>query len=222
VRVVRLGEVVDSGGRTRTEHVLWHEPTGKLERTFDFFDPREPHDPATPGHRRENRRIASAANLVDTLTARLTVDRNSYLVHRIESYVESGTVGRLVYQFHPLLAPVAGMPWARDVARLQLNALPAGPTPQERKDETHFTILEIEDPFQSQVINWGWHTPNPYDFTAQVVVAIAQTIATTKRYGWLTPSEVLRPTKADLCGQVEYLRGCDLAERRSPVMEPAS
>jgi hypothetical protein len=217
--MVRAGEVVDLNGRVRKGHVLWHEPVGKFERTFDFFDPSQDdsgsHRLRPPDSRQRDLRIASAANLVDTLTARLTVERHSFLAHRIESYVEAGNTGRLVYQVGPLLAPLAAMPWARDLARLQLNALPAGPTPQERATETHFIVLEIEDPFQNRIVHWGWRTPNPYDFTARVVVEIARAIPALKQDGWRTPSDVLRPTKADLIAPSGYLRGCELHERRT-------
>jgi hypothetical protein len=158
---------------------------------------------------------------VDTLTARLTVERHEFSAHRIESYVEAGTIGRLAYQFGPLLTPLAAMPWARDLARAQLNALPTGPTPEERQSETNVVVLEIEDRFHRPIVHWAWHTPNPYDFTAQVVVEIAKRVARGTQYGWLTPSEVLEPTKSDLRGAARYLHGCDLSERRSAVLDVA-
>ena len=99
--------------------------------------------PAQAGRAREPRarrepdlRIASAANLVDTLTARLTVERHGFSAIVSNPTSRPVAVARLVYQLGPLLAPLAAMPWARDLARVQLNALPAGPTPQERRAET--------------------------------------------------------------------------------------
>jgi short subunit dehydrogenase-like uncharacterized protein len=220
VRVVRLGEVVDAAGERRKEHVIWHEPVGKIERTFDFFDAEDTSRVTRRGDAPKRRlRVASAANLVDTLTARLTLERNQFSAKRIESYVEGGSIARLAYQLGPLLTPLAAMPWARDLARLQLNALPAGPTPQERQHEPNVIVLEIEDPFQQPVIRWAWRTPNPYDFTARIVLEIARRVATSTEYGWLTPSEVLQPTKADLCGEPAYLRGCGLVEHRSHTLE---
>jgi short subunit dehydrogenase-like uncharacterized protein len=217
VRVVRAATVVERRGKTEYKKkapVLWHEPVGKLERTFDFSDPLR----ASEGAEKRGRpdlRIASAANLVDTLTARLTLESQGFLADRIESYVEAGTIARAVYQFGPLLTPLAAMPWARDLARLQVNALPAGPTPDERRAESHVTVLEIEDPFQTAFVNWAWHTPNPYDFTARVVVQVAKSVAMGKCKGWLTPSDVLQPTKDDLTGHAGYLRGCQLQQRRT-------
>lgn len=223
VRVIRLAEPADLNGARGKEHVIWHEPIGKLERTFDFFDrfaEEQKRSPVTEeSARHTTREVASAANLVDTLTARLSVERNNFRAHRIESYVAVGTIGRLTYQLGPLLTPLAAMAWARDLARLQFDALPSGPTPRERRDETHVMVLEVEDVFQGLVLHWAWHTPNPYAFTARVVVEVAKRVAAGELYGWLTPAEVLQPTKDDLYGRIEYLRGCALDERRSPVRE---
>jgi hypothetical protein len=228
VRVVRKGKVEETPGQFVDRQVLWHEPVGKLERAFDFYDPLNPPAPAAlttaprTGARSRDPRIASATNLVDTLTARLTVNRHGFSAHRIESYVEAGTAERLAYQFGPLLAPFAAMSWARELARLQLSALPAGPTPQERRTESHFVVLTIEDLYQNEVIDWGWHTPNPYDFTARIVLEVASTVVNEHLSGWLTPSDVLKPTKASLTHPEHaderppsYLRGCQLTERRT-------
>jgi hypothetical protein len=214
VTVVRMGEVDDGNCGMMTTPVLWHEPIGKLERSFDFGD----RDPGSGGASSQegNRRlrIASAANLVDTLTARFTVFRNKFVARRIESYVEIGTVGRIGYQVGALLAPFAAMGWARDLARLQIDMLPAGPTPDERAAQPHTIVLNIEDAFHRTVIDWRWHTPNPYDFTAQVAVEVARQLTATGAIGWSTPSEVLTPTTADLTSTAGYLRGCRLEERR--------
>jgi short subunit dehydrogenase-like uncharacterized protein len=223
VRVVRLAEPAKLNGARSKEHVIWHEPIGKLERVFDFSDrfaDNEERAQVTEEHAPDSQgEVGSAANLVDTLTARLNVERHNFAAHRIESYVEVGTIGRLTYQFGPLLTPLAAMPWARDLARLQFDALPSGPTPRERRQETHVIVLEIEDVFQELLLHWAWHTTNTYNFTARVVVEVAKRVAAGDRYGWLTPAEVLQPTKDDLCGGIEYLRGCALDERRSPVRE---
>jgi short subunit dehydrogenase-like uncharacterized protein len=214
VTVVRMGEVEDGRGETKREQVLWHEPVGRLERTFDFRDYGRSDEDL-----KRDLRIASAANLVDTLTARLTVARNKLSVHSIESYVETGTAGRIGYQLGTLLAPVAAIPWVRDLARLQISALPEGPTRQELRTETHVILLEIEDPVRSRIINWRWQTPNAYQFTAQVVVAVAKKVAEDKPAmekltGWLTPAEVLQPQKEDLTGDPGPLRGCRLDDRK--------
>jgi short subunit dehydrogenase-like uncharacterized protein len=224
VRVVRAGRVATPQGdwtHERQTSVLWHEPVGKLERTFDFFDPAAPPDDPEKRRNQSDLRIASAANLVDTLTARLTLNSHGFLADPIESYVEAGAVARAFYQLGPLLAPLAAVPVTRDLARVQLNALPVGPTPQERRAETHCIVLEIEDPFQTRIVHWGWHTPNPYDFTAQVVVQVAKAVASGNWPGWRTPAEVLHPVSAELTAQTGYLRGCRLHERRTILQETA-
>jgi short subunit dehydrogenase-like uncharacterized protein len=218
VRVVRGRELEDPSGRVRYQHTFWHEPVGKLERFFDFFVPMTDDRTAMTAGQRDVR-IASAANLVDTLTARRTVERAGFFAHRIESYVEVGTVGRLVYQFAPLLAPVAALPLSRDLTRLQLSVLPAGPTPEERSRETHVTLLEIEDPFRTRTVQWAWRTPNPYDFTARIALAAAAVLANGGQHGWLTPAEVLRPATRDLSASRGYLRDCRLHDRHSSVKE---
>ena len=132
VTIVRQGEVDDGHGGTRKGLVLWHEPVGKLERTFTFCDD----DAAGRGaNRKPGPRIATAANLVDTLAARLTVVRDQFAPHRIESYVEAGRLARLAYQLGALWAPLAANPIARELARLQADALAVEPTPQDLEDE---------------------------------------------------------------------------------------
>lgn len=221
VRTVRIGEVT-SGGASMRGHVFWHEPVGRLERMFDFFD--KDRQDISPQVRKSGRnlQVASAANLVDTLTARRTIEREGCLAQRIESYVEVGDVGRTVFQLAPLLAPVAALPWTRTLAGLQFDALPAGPNKEERAAESHLVVLEIEDRLQQRVIDWTWHTPNPYDFTARIVIDIACEVAKANGalYGWLTPAEVLQRT-ADLQNPVGALRGCRLTERKTELSDVA-
>jgi short subunit dehydrogenase-like uncharacterized protein len=191
------------------ETSLWHEPVGQIEQTFDFRDHGDPE--AT-----SDLRIASAANLVDTLTARLTVARHKFSAKRIESYVEAGTAARLGYQLASYLAPVAALPWVRLLAHQQIELLPEGPTPEELEKETHVILLEIEDAGRAPLIDWRWETPNPYQFTAQVVVEIAARTATDPGVGWLTPGAVLQPQPGQLTSNQGALRNCRLDERPIP------
>jgi short subunit dehydrogenase-like uncharacterized protein len=217
VTVVRLRETDDGQGRTRKSDVLWHEPVGKLERTFDFgHDERKGAEPPRLSGTEEEppqERIASAANLVDTLTARLTLKREQFIAHTIESYVELGRLGRIAYQSGTFFAPFAAMPWVRNLTHLQVELLPAGPTEKEREAERHTVVLEIEDPCQAPLIIWRWHTTNPYDFAARVVVKVAQRVARhSTLIGWLTPSQVLQPELYHLTSETGYLRGCQLEQ----------
>jgi saccharopine dehydrogenase (NAD+, L-lysine-forming) len=209
VTVVRTLEAKDKQGNVTRESTLWYEPVGKLERTFDFRD----HGPRNKTVVADLR-IASAANLVDTLTARLTVARRKFSVKRIESYVEAGTVARIGYQLGTLLAPVAAIPWVRFLAEQQIGLLPSGPTKPELRDEKQIVLLEIEDPLRTKIIDWRWETPNAYQFTAQVVVEIAKETTKGAAVGWLTPGAVLQPRKDQLTGGGGgALRDCRLDDR---------
>ena len=218
VTVVRLGEANSVAGGDQPKLVLWHEPTGKLERTFDFGDATKADERgAAPKDTVEPRlRIASAANLVDTLTARLSVERRGFRPHRIESYVEAGTIARLAYQAGAFAAPLAVLPWTRDLVRLQAKAFPPGPSKEERKKEKPAVVLEIEDRVSSKVIDWCWQTMHPYDFTARVVIEVAKTVAAQQRTGWLLPSELLDFNRTGLTSGV--FEGCRLEVRASRAL----
>ena len=185
---------------------LWHEPVGKLERTFDFGAP--------DGER--DLRVATAANFVDTLTARLTIARREISVKSIESYVEAGTVARLAYQLGTMLVPVAAIPWVRRLAEQQIRFLPAGPTDDELERDRQIVLLEIEDPVRTRIVDWRWETPNAYQFTAQIALAVATRTAETAPVGWMTPGAVLEVRKDELTARTGPLRDCRLDDRRAP------
>jgi short subunit dehydrogenase-like uncharacterized protein len=202
VRVVRLGEV-PAGGKRELVPVFCHESVGRLERSFDFGH----YDDDGQGR---DLRISTAVNVADTLTARLTLYRHGVRFTGIESYVEAGSAARWAHQLASLVSPLAAIPAARELVRWQANILPVGPTARERRMARQVAVLEIEDPFHEKVVNWRWHTPNAYDFTARVAVAAATALVGTTTYGWLTPSEVLNPEVADLTAKIGYLRDCRL------------
>ena len=163
VVTVRRG-VRREAGAWRPADVLWHQPIGRLERTFDFGD-------RDRGERRLA--IASAANLIDTLVALCTVRRWKRTVRAIESYVETGTVGRIGYQVGGMLAMFSAFPVVRGAANASLGLLPAGPDEEERMATRHVVLLEIDDPFRQRLVDWRLETPNVYQWTAQVAVAVA-------------------------------------------------
>jgi len=212
VTVVRRGRVPDGSGAAVGQQILWHEPVGKLERTVFFEDPdRSDGDAVT-----RKARIVTAVNLVDTLTAQLTAERKGFLADRIESYVEANTAARLAYQLAAFAAPIAALPVSRELARAQFSILPDGPTERELAAEPHTLVLEIEDRFQTRIIDWHWHTPNPYVFTARVVVELAQRVMRTALNGWLTPGDLLDKGLEDLTADSGFLRGCRLKMRAQP------
>jgi short subunit dehydrogenase-like uncharacterized protein len=240
VVVIRERQSLDRDGQIR-QLVICHEPVGKLERTFNFGDLPYERDDRKADRRddrstderdnrreRKNLRIASAANLVDTLTALHTVQRNNFRVRTIESYVQMGAFVRAAYQLGGMFSSLSTFPWVRPTLEALLWPLPEGPTPQDRKKEYHVVLLEIEDVYRSRVIDWRWETPNVYQFTAQLVVEIACRVAKAEgeKRGWVTPAGVLnlQETK-ELSGATPelrpYLRGCELEERELEVEEIA-
>lgn len=216
VTVVRGGLIDDGRGGTRPMLVLWHEPVGKLERTFNFGTREEP-----------RHRVASAASLVDTLIARQTLQkyceaaagqRPPRLPHTVESYVEAGFARRMLYQLGSMLTPVAALPLSRELVAQSLSLFSEGPTAQEMLKERHVVLLEIEDPFRSRVIDWRWDTPNVYSFTARLAAAVATQVA---RYGadeklgagWRTPAEALQCMSEAQIARVR--RDCILEDREA-------
>lgn len=201
VTVVRKGR---ASGRDADTLLVWHEPVGKFERSFNF---------GSPGN--ADRRIASAASLVDTLAARLTLLRRGRMVRTLASYVEAGLAARVGYQVGAWLAPLAAIPAVRTLAQQPIALLAEGPTRAERGEERHIILLEIDDCVGSTVIDWRWETPNVYQFTAHLVVAVAAQLgAGAGLKGWLTPSEVLGPLHLPLTAHEGPLRGCRLQRRR--------
>lgn len=216
VIVVRKRPVAD--GAKESELAICHEPVGKLERTFDFGHLSGERE----GRSRKNGlRIGSAANLIDTLTAKHTVLRNKAMVHSIESYVELGTLGRIAYQISGILSSFGAVPLLRPVLRAQLCLLPEGPTEQEMQ-QRHVVLLEIDDIYRNRRIDWRWETPNVYQFTAQLVVAIARKVAENKdgKRGWVTPADAMSLTGLDDLSDdpsqpFRPFRGCKLEQRES-------
>ncbi len=204
VTVARKGEVDDGSGGTKPGLVLWHEPVGKLERTFDF---------RARSDGKADLRIASAVSLVDTLSARLTVARHNMMARTIESYVETGLARRIVYQIGALVAPLAAMSAVSALVQQPISFLSEGPTLEERESDTHIILLDIEDPFRTRIINWRWETPNVYQFTAQLAVAVAMQVAKGKLEGWCTPAQALASLDASERGRV--FRDCHPAEGSS-------
>ena len=203
VTVVRGVRADDGQGRL----VLWHEPVGKLERVFDF---------SHSTSRQRDRRIASAASLIDTLTARLTAARHKVFPASIESYVEMGVVRRAAYQLGASMVPIAALPIVSALVQQSLGVLSEGPTKDERDHDGHIIVLEIEDSYSTRIIDWRWETPNVYQFTAQLAVAVATQVARNRPTGWLTPAQALAPlNKLSLTGDAGPFRGCHLDERNS-------
>ena len=110
VAVVRLDPQLKSL-RPELQMRASHEPVGKLERAFDFGprpDGPEPAQQAGHGQSKQGRaRIASAVNMIDTLTAKHTLVRKGLKADRIEFVPGDGSPGprllsgrRTVFSIH--------------------------------------------------------------------------------------------------------------------------
>ena len=216
VAVVRLDPEVKSL-KPEDQMRASHEPVGKLERAFDFGprpDHPEPAQQAGYGQSKQGRaRIASAVNMIDTLTAKHTLVRKGLKADRIESYLEMGALGRASYQAGAVLSPFISFPWVQAIASAQLSLLPDQLTQSELNQERHDIVLEIEDELRRRVVDWRWRTPNVYQFTAQLAVAIARKVTTSSLKGWVTPSEALGEGALDNERDTAF-RGCDPIEER--------
>lgn len=188
--------------------VYMHEPIGKIERIFDFGSLPPSHDRLARG----GPNIASAANMIDTLSAKHTAERYNVIAGGIETYVQTGPLGRFAYDFAGMASSILTCPYARRFTQAQMQLLPEGPTQQERRDGRHVVVLEIEDEFHTRVIDWCLETPDVYQLTAQIAVAAARNMAGIgfKQIGWATPAQALGSTKIQGTAAFEgcrFLRG---------------
>jgi len=208
VTVARATRSVQRTRAPKTELAIDYVPAGSLERTFDFCV-----DDALSA--KPDRRIASAANVIDTLAARIAARSTGTAVQSITSFIETSRAGRLVFTASTLLAPLFAVPAFRAAANLPIGMLPEGPTKDERDAEPHTVVLEIEDTFCDRIVEWRLQTPNAYDFTAIAAIAVAEKLADpsqTGRSGWVTPGEILAHDAASIedLGRLSVLAGCKL------------
>ena len=193
-----------------------HVPVGQLERSFDFGS--------------SQRRVASAANLVDTCTALETARDCKADVGAIESYIEMPLPVRLGYQWGAWAAVYASLPGIRNLTELQIAPLPDGPDENERKESRHTVLLQVESPHREPWVDWLIDTPSSYDVTARTALEVAVKVtdaAMAHSVGWLTPSDVLRlPPPMGLGDHKPVplgttpLQDCTIVGR--PVMAPAA
>jgi hypothetical protein len=131
-----------------------------------------------------------------------------------------GSLGRVAYQASGMLSPFMSLPLSRAITSVQLWLLPDRLTKPELEEDRQVVVLEVEDRFRRRVVDWRWSTPNTYQFTAQLALAIARKLATSgpaaKLRGWLTPAEVLEPAVVDKKLDGDAFQGCyPLDERQS-------
>jgi short subunit dehydrogenase-like uncharacterized protein len=196
-------------GEPSGQMVIRYVPVGELERLFDFG---AVNSQCKDSIKNCGPRIASALSLVDTLTSRDGAQFHGLIVRTIESYEEMGTISRFAYQTAAKLSSLCALPPVRALTEAQLCLLPDGPTRKELDEGRHAVVLEIEDIFGVRTIDWLMQTPNVYQFTAQLAVAIAGAVAHREgadKMGWTTAADALGPVPFG----VGALRGCTLHQR---------
>ena len=211
----------DPNAKREKQIQISHEPVGKLERAFDFgLRPGDP-EPVTSTERGKSKkaplRIASAVNMVDTLTAKHTLVRNGLRADTIESYMEMGSLSRIAYQVGGALSPFTSLPWVRALTAAQPQLLPDCLSQSEQDQDPSVVVIEIEDRFRTLLVDWRWKTPNVNQFTAQLVVGTARNVASCGATGWVTPAQALRPIELNSEFEVkgDEFQGCELEERQS-------
>src|SRR5262249_27825179 len=152
------------------------------DRAFDFGARK-----GAPG----SARVATAANLVDTLIALHVVKRNHWGVESIESYLQMDVPARATYQVASTLSPLAVLPLVETEARMWARFV----TPRQGAspdNDNQIIVLEIDSDRHERVIDWWLSVPSAYGFTAQLTVELAKGLTDSKKYkGWVTPNEVL-------------------------------
>ena len=200
---------------------LTHVPVGKLERTFDFTM-RDDSD-SNLRSSRFGRRIASATNLLDTLTAKHTANRHELCPEIIESYVAMPSPLRLGYQLGALSAFMFSLPGVQRLYRTQIAQFSEGPTDVERAGNRQRIVLEIQDKYRETLIDWRVETPDPYDFTARSVLAVAEKLAvrSPNNHGWLTPAAVICGSLANYSlSKLPLFEGCKFESKSTGFQNP--
>lgn len=206
VLTIRRGERVNRDGKKIPGLVKWHEPVGRLERVFNFGG-------LERGERRKrgDRRLASAANLTDTLVA-LQLLQQDWDPECIESYLQMDELARAGYQAGAAMAPFMSMPIVRAEARLLARLLtPEHPTSLPAKQQEQVVVLEVESVDRRLLFERRLRAPSGYDFTATLVIALMTRFAEidakpeekARLSGWRAPTEILYSKKSDKNAKLE-------------------
>ena len=200
--VLAAADEVGSGAAAgRRALRLTHAPIDRIQELFDFQGAREEGDDAGDADResdrkvgggRPRRRIASAANLVDTLVAKRCLeerlaDHVELLPDRVISFIEMDMPMRLAYQAGAWAAPFYGQSWARRLIRWPLTFLPDGPSAEDRSGHRRQVVLRIDDRFGDRLIDWRLDTPDVYEVTARCALEVAEAVSAKGMIGWQTP-----------------------------------
>lgn len=186
---------------------IHHLPVGQIEGVFDFdFDGVDP---------KRRRCLASAASLIDTLTAQWTA-RNLGVPEDpgidITSYMEMGDAQRLGYELAASGASVLNLPGMQALASRQIGLLREGPRPEERRVNKQVVVLELENRYREVVLRWALETPDPYEFSARTALFAALRLAgDSKVVGWVTPAQVIE--SVDASSPWNPFSGCRLLDK---------
>lgn len=168
---------------------LTHVPVGRLEATFDFGLQAAP--PLRDAGAESTRRIASAANLIDTLCARRIVEREwvglqppeaartaaERLPGQILSFIEMDQARRVAYQWGAWTAPFQHWGPLQALTAQALRALPEGPDAAARARRRHRLLLRIESREAQPLVDWRLDTPDVYEVSARCALAVARGVA---------------------------------------------
>jgi short subunit dehydrogenase-like uncharacterized protein len=189
------------GSDTFCPLVLDYEPTGRIERMFDFGDAAllKRRDQLADDRKPVTRRIAMAANLLDLLTARIAINQAKIPTQRIEAYIEMPEGARVFVQWNAMASLLNVFPGWRRWLGAAVDMLPEGPTKDERRVDRHTVLLQIDDGEGRTLVDWRVETPDPYEFTAQCVLAAVEGLQhrSQDETGWLTPGQLIRPSSPD-------------------------
>lgn len=218
--VAMVAAGIDAAGQRTLR--LSHVPVGRLEATFDFGLQ------ATPALRQagteSTRRIASAANLIDTLCARRIFERQEAgaprlatapaaaecLPEQILSFIEMDQARRVAYQWGAWTAPFQHWGPLQALTAQALRVLPEGPDAAARAQRRHRLLLRIESRDAQPLIDWRLDTPDVYEVSARCALAVARGAAGGRAgsapkgkteaapVGWCTPDEFLPTAVAAL------------------------
>ncbi|MDM0045950.1 saccharopine dehydrogenase NADP-binding domain-containing protein [Variovorax dokdonensis] len=210
LRMVREQVTVARANAEKTKLLIQHAPIGKIERSFNFGGSGA-HEKQAPMPR-----IATAANMIDTLSARNTLRRRGVNADSVESYIEMSGSLRMTYQVASTVAAAYQLPMLRELTQWQVDALPEGPTDEERRDNQHRVVLQIENAWRKPMIDACLKTGDPYELTARLVLAVACGVNDAPR-GWQTPAAVLSPIHAMVGAADGPLAGCEWLRPLQPL-----
>jgi saccharopine dehydrogenase (NAD+, L-lysine-forming) len=165
--LVREGVSIRRDGRLTAVRV------GRLERPFDFG--------AGPS-------LSTAVSWADVLTAHRTTG-----IPDITVYAEADGLARLAYQSGAWLSLPLRSALARRLLARQARLWPEGPSAHRRGAARRVIVAELEDAWQ-QRISARLHTPDGYDLTPPIALAIARRVlAGEHRPGLQTPAGLFGP-----------------------------